>query len=189
MKRFLIPLLLSGLPLAALAQENNVEAEFGAAFETYFPSGEADLALNAAEGIALVPRLAGVWAPAHILFPDGQFNEGRFDTACTRLSALRIAPTGRFGFTITQLRGGEETELVTTYAFVAGSTFTRTTDLDGRIAEIFRGQDLENLDPGVWMPAINGQMTHGYAIVRMPSPNIAVIESVGGTPFLLARCP
>jgi hypothetical protein len=136
----------------------------------------------------LVPALQGDWVPAHVLFPDGRFDADRFATACDRMGVLRIAPTGAFGFTMTRMRGDEPTGRVTTYSFVAGNTFTRSTNIDGLIADLFPNrQDGDALPPAA-ISSVTNPMNHGYAIVRMESPNIAVIESVGGTPFLLARC-
>jgi hypothetical protein len=190
MKRFLKILILTCLPMSAAAQDaTDIEAEFGTAFETYFPDGAGNSMEVLTSGLAIVPHLAGVWAPAHLLFPEGNFTEDRLADSCERAVSLRIDPTGRFGFTLTRLRSGEPTDIVTTYSFVGGSTFSRTTDLEGLFRELFPNLDLDTLGPSVWMSAIASPMNHGHAQVRMQGEDIIVIDSVGGTPFILARCP
>lgn len=190
MKRFLIFLSVLCLPVGVAAQvAPNTEDAFESTFETYFPSGAGDMMEVLTSGLALVPRLAGVWAPAHQLFPDGNFTEDRLATSCDRSVSIGIDPTGRFGFTMTRLRSGEPTDVVTTYSFVGGSTFSRTTDLEGLLGELFPNMDLSTLSPTVWMSAISSPMNHGYAQVRMRGEDIIVIEAVGGSPFILARCP
>jgi hypothetical protein len=183
-------LILTCLPLYATAQETETLAdEFTTAFARYYPTGVADFRQNVTDGLMLLPALEDDWVPAHILFPDGQFDAERITVSCDRMTSLRIAATGDFGFTMTRLRGGEPTQMVTTYSFVGGNTFSRTTDLDGMIADLFPNREEGQPLPVPAISSLSSPMNHGYAILRMASRNIAVIETVGGTPFLLARCP
>ena len=189
MRPFLVGLLALLLPVAGLAQDTSeIEAEFNAAFTTYFPLGSIDQLDNLGVGLAIVPQVQGRWVPAHTLFPDGAFDADWLDTACRQVG-VELAPTGRFGFTMTRMRGEEPLDAVTSYAFVGGSTFTRSTDLEGVVTMLYGERDLSEMPPASWLHALSSPMNHGHAILRMPSPNILVIESVASVPYLLMRCP
>ncbi len=176
-------------PLAGFAQEpEGVGAEFSAAFAEYYPSGDAESVLVETLGLQIVAQVEGLWVPGQILFSDGTFEAEQFTRSC-EIIGFEIAPSGRFGFTMTPISRGEPTNAVTTYAFVGASTFALTTDLEGVIERIFGDMDIEVMDPRMWLGVLNGSMNHGYATVRMESDNILVIQPVGSPPHLLIRCP
>lgn len=185
MKRFCI-CGLAALLVASPAPAQNIAADVQTAFSVFVLGNDASQLLPPEGAAALIGALEGRWLPVDVVFPDGAYDTARAADVCARLS-FDLVRTGSFNFTLTRLNNGEPTEAVVNYAWVGGTTFTRTVDLDGQLETLF-GDDWENRPSAMWSPAFRTPQTHGYGLVHMIGQNALVIEDVASRPQIFARC-
>ena len=187
--RILITCVLSlTLPFGAAARAEDIAAAYADAMAVYYPDGSAIPQGALLAGLNAIPPLEGSWVAASLMFPDGAYDAEIARKGCDR-NAYVIAATGPFGFTLTRTRQAEPTPAVVTYTFAGGATYSRTADLNGFARFLFNDTPVAELPPGMILSTLTAPTLNGFAIVRLVSPDVLVIEAPTVPPEILTRCP
>ena len=177
---------LCALGLAPGAQAD-IAADFATAGAIFAPNGPETDGPSLEPVIEMVAALEGRWLAAGVVFSTDPYDADMAARSCGHV-AFQVVPTGRLSFDLLQVSQGEPTGYRVSHAWVGGTSFTRSADLEGQLQFLF-GDMVDSLPPSAWSRALQSAHLQGYATLFMAGPDVAIIQGVATPPLILTRCP
>ncbi len=146
-------------------------------------------ALSADEiGLSVLSTIAGTWIVADLTMNGPDLDPEMLAGGCG-FTPLVITNAGNFGFQTESLVRGELAGDVRTYMFTRGRYYSFVTDLNGLATRFFGDQDLSNMDPQQYAPALFSPANSGFARVEFVGPDVLLMDSPTAGVRILMRCP
>lgn len=129
---------------------------------------------------AVTSGLDGAWTDVSHLYPEGNFEEAAFATACERLP-VTIETSDRYTFHMIRMKG-TDTEVDYAYTTMGGATFSESVRPSQYLARLHVTD--EQAATMTLVTRIGGMVTF-----HRPAPDILVYTRLAEMPVIYARCP